>query len=345
MRNPAPPAAFTNQLTVRWIIFGGGALVLILLALKGYKLAVGAKSDLHSSAPAEDTSSPPARNSASTPADTSVSARSGLCGQASAAGRAPIIPASSASIPPWVEKCDFGPAHMRFELGSPLGKSYAQHHEDVTAHERYFWGVKGGTFLEIGALDGLDISTSLMLEESAGWRSVLIEASPGQFSRCARNRPAALTLNFAACSQPRKIHYLDSDAIATGMGAGGGIIEFMPSRMMRNNFGSVPELLAQLDLSGDEHGPVRITNAAALEALHYIKTVSDQDGECIIETLCWERPGRCLLPLLWGPWRVKVRCEPISPVLLSYGVDHISMWVLDVEGAELEVLQVCGSRG
>ena len=37
---------------------------------------------------------------------------------------------------------------------------------------------------------------------------------------------------------------------------------------------------------------------------------------------------------------VQVKCEPISPVLLSYGVDHISMWVLDVEGAELEVLQV-----
>ena len=186
---------------------------------------------------------------------------------------APIIPASSASIPAWVETCDFGPAKMRFEQGSPLGRSYAQHHEDVTAHEKYFWGVKGGTFLEIGALDGLDISTSLMLEESAGWRSVLIEASPGQFSRCRNNRPKALALNFAACSQARTIHYFDANAVSVGLGAGGGIIEFMPIRMVRNHFGNVAELVANMDLSGDESSPGRITNAAALEAQSFIQTV------------------------------------------------------------------------
>ena len=37
---------------------------------------------------------------------------------------------------------------------------------------------------------------------------------------------------------------------------------------------------------------------------------------------------------------VQMMCTPLLPVLHMFGVVHIDFWVLDVEGAELEVLKV-----
>lgn len=34
-----------------------------------------------------------------------------------------------------------------------------------------------------------------------------------------------------------------------------------------------------------------------------------------------------------------VACSPLAPLLLAYGITHVNLWVLDVEGAELQVLQ------
>jgi hypothetical protein len=34
-----------------------------------------------------------------------------------------------------------------------------------------------------------------------------------------------------------------------------------------------------------------------------------------------------------------VMCTPLTPLLQLFGISHVNFWVLDVEGAELEVLQ------
>jgi hypothetical protein len=41
----------------------------------------------------------------------------------------------------------------------------------------------------------------------------------------------------------------------------------------------------------------------------------------------------------------QVRCQPLSPLLARLGIKHINYWVLDVEGAELEILEVCENAG
>lgn len=35
----------------------------------------------------------------------------------------------------------------------------------------------------------------------------------------------------------------------------------------------------------------------------------------------------------------------MSPLLARLGIKHINYWVLDVEGAELEILEVCENAG
>jgi FkbM family methyltransferase len=48
---------------------------------------------------------------------------------------------------------------------------------------------KNGTFIEVGANDGIAQSNTKLLEEHFGWRGILIEPSPELFARLCANRP------------------------------------------------------------------------------------------------------------------------------------------------------------
>jgi len=58
----------------------------------------------------------------------------------------------------------------------------------------------GVFFLEMGALDGVTSSNTLMFEQCLGWNGVLIEADPFNFKKLRKNRPCAVTLGEGACS-------------------------------------------------------------------------------------------------------------------------------------------------
>jgi FkbM family methyltransferase len=54
-----------------------------------------------------------------------------------------------------------------------------------------------GTFVELGAYNGLDQSNTAWLEAHRGWRGTLIEAVPTVYKQCLRNRPRARVVNCA----------------------------------------------------------------------------------------------------------------------------------------------------
>lgn len=190
-------------------------------------------------------------------------------------------------VPPWVF------AHSS-PITSPIpeealladSKTFkAQSGEDRLALEHFFGGTRsprrGGVILESGALDGDTFSTSYVFETALSWRAVHVEASPEMFSRLVRNRPRALNVHAALCSEARTLHLAfrgpeQPDAV-------GGIWELM-TPTFRSTFWA--------DLT-----PAKI---AALPT---------------------------------------VACMPLAPLLMLFGISHIDLWVLDVEGGELEVLQ------
>lgn len=57
-----------------------------------------------------------------------------------------------------------------------------------------------GTFVELGAFDGLNQSNTAWLEANRGWRGILVEPVPEAFERCVRNRPLATVVNCACVS-------------------------------------------------------------------------------------------------------------------------------------------------
>lgn len=75
------------------------------------------------------------------------------------------------------------------KTGPPEGyKWHSQGHEDIDLYNNYFCNTKGGTFVEIGALDGVRWSNTKFFEESMGWSGLLIEAAPSSVSELRKNR-------------------------------------------------------------------------------------------------------------------------------------------------------------
>mmetsp|Transcript_169038 Transcript_169038/g.410845 ORF Transcript_169038/g.410845 Transcript_169038/m.410845 type:complete len:367 (-) Transcript_169038:101-1201(-) len=99
------------------------------------------------------------------------------------------------------------------EKGRPCW-SHSQWAEDAALYSMFFRGHHGGSFVELGALDGLRFSNSLFFEETLGWRGVLIEPSPGQFQMLRQNRNASGNAAFhnAACREERELHFKDCGA-------------------------------------------------------------------------------------------------------------------------------------
>lgn len=100
----------------------------------------------------------------------------------------------------------------------------------------------GGTYVELGALDGVTISNSHVFHTQYDWRGVLIELAPDNYKRLVVNRPGDTELvppiHAAVChddddadddeehTQHRTVHYIaQKDKF---WGATSGIWEFMP---------------------------------------------------------------------------------------------------------------------
>ena len=127
----------------------------------------------------------------------------------------------------------------------------------------------GGLILEIGALDGLKWSNSFFFEQALGWRSLLIEASPSHFSKLQKNRPQAMNVHAAMCTEK---HVSFQGGLGPAMG---GIVQDMPQSHKHNNLNEI----------------------------------------------------------------VEVPCRQFEAVFAEYGIRHVDVFVLDVEGSELSVLK------
>jgi FkbM family methyltransferase len=108
-------------------------------------------------------------------------------------------------------------------LAPPYNKSrgwLSQRREDRWLYEHFFHdGVFSGpgTFLELGALDGIRYSNSYIFEKALQWKGVLIEASTPNFAALEENRgqgSTALTLHAAICEHGDIMEIYGSGATA-----------------------------------------------------------------------------------------------------------------------------------
>lgn len=153
--------------------------------------------------------------------------------------------------------------------------------EQIDALERYFWGLTNGVALELGALDGLSLSTTRPLL-NLGWNRILIEGSPSWCNDLKKNSIDALSFCVPICRKEGKVHYSSSQAV-------GGIIEYM-SNEFREKFHIQTTYLP-------------VTEWKNIKGMH------------------------------------EISCLPVKLLLKYTNINKINLWILDVEGAELEVLK------
>ena len=75
-----------------------------------------------------------------------------------------------------------------------------------------------GFFIEAGANNGVDQSNTIRLEQSFGWKGLLVEPNPHKFNECVRNRPNSICENFALVSSNYPSDTIQGDFAHTDTG-------------------------------------------------------------------------------------------------------------------------------
>ena len=161
----------------------------------------------------------------------------------------------------------------------PGAISHSQVGEDMSLVQHVFCDVctQQRTYLEIGALDGLKYSNTLMLERGYNWGGLLIEGLPQNAQALIAHRRKSgrnVIFNEAICSSTGTVNFTDHPNSGTA---------------------GVPELMSET----------------------YLKS--------------WGKRFK-------AGW-ITVPCRPISELIRLAGIRDIDFFSLDVEGAELLVLQ------
>jgi FkbM family methyltransferase len=115
------------------------------------------------------------------------------------------------------------------DLKDIISLSKSQDKEDYFLVNSYFKGLCGGTYVELGGLDGVRFSNSHLFHHGLDWKGVLIEPNPKSFAALQVNRPNDDTFNFAVCSQSSEVTFVDS-----GEGAMTGVLEFMAPSFVKS---------------------------------------------------------------------------------------------------------------
>jgi hypothetical protein len=105
----------------------------------------------------------------------------------------------------------------------------SQRQEDKE-HLKWFKDICGGTYLEMGGLDGIEFSNTHVFHEGLDWKGVLVEASPTNYKSLVRNRPNEIAnVHAGVCKKRMELHWVEGKDPAVG-----GILESAPESFKKS---------------------------------------------------------------------------------------------------------------
>ncbi len=159
---------------------------------------------------------------------------------------------------------------------------HSQTNQDRYLYKTFFRSKMGGTFLDIGAYDGVHLSNTLFFETELGWKGLCIEPHPRAFRELVKNRSAT--------------------CVCCAIGPDHGEAEFSLVEGALE-----PEMLSGLTVFYDSSHMKRF-RAEAEQAQAQLKTI-------------------------------QVQMAPLRDILQVHGITHVDYCSIDVEGAEMAVLE------
>lgn len=103
--------------------------------------------------------------------------------------------------------------------------------------DEYFNGKRDLTFVEFGALNGIDHSNTYFLEKERGWNGLCIEPNPIHFKELVKNRNCRCS-NLGVTSVPGEFTFLSVDGYGTGLS---GFIDFFDEYNLKRIASDVAE--------------------------------------------------------------------------------------------------------
>jgi FkbM family methyltransferase len=97
---------------------------------------------------------------------------------------------------------------------------YSQCQEDLFLNKNIFKNKQNGTYIELGALDGILYSNTKFFEDSLNWKGILIEPHPEKYKLLRLNRPNNFLFNnLVSCHiEPLEYRYfVDCHAAVSGV--------------------------------------------------------------------------------------------------------------------------------
>eukprot|EP00581_Thalassiosira_minuscula_P004499 CAMPEP_0183741224 /NCGR_PEP_ID=MMETSP0737-20130205/61559_1 /TAXON_ID=385413 /ORGANISM="Thalassiosira miniscula, Strain CCMP1093" /LENGTH=230 /DNA_ID=CAMNT_0025976487 /DNA_START=83 /DNA_END=772 /DNA_ORIENTATION=+ len=100
------------------------------------------------------------------------------------------------------------PAPPSADLLEQDGYLQSQDGIDRCLLESYFPGLCQGSYIEIGALDGIEHSNTYAFYMQLGWKGINIELDPENYQQLAYNRKDDIAnIHAAVCSESHEVHY------------------------------------------------------------------------------------------------------------------------------------------
>ena len=166
-----------------------------------------------------------------------------------------------------------------------------------------------GTFLELGALNGISLSNTLFFEEYLGWNGVLIEAQPNNAAELMKNRKKTTNYAMAVCDEGTKTVQI------TGAGAIGGMVQHMHDKHLDN----------MLSINNDTFdvpcAPLgHLLNKAGVKQLDLVSLDVEGAELLVLKTMDWNIPV-----LLWLIEVGHGDDEEVQELMWQHGY-KLSMW-------------------
>lgn len=189
----------------------------------------------------------------------------------------------------------------------PDGATPANRGWDNEAYDglhKFFWGQEDGIIIEMGALDGQAFSVSHDFLQYH-WHRILIEATPKWFDSAKERSSDATYIGAAICNSDSKIHYLARPMTDNAIN---GIAEFMAPKFMEAMH---PNVYAQAMKTGTY-------DLSQVDWTMFLKDQVTHHADSIVHI---------------------IHCVRLNRVLEIVNVKKVNLFVLDIEGGELEVLR------
>jgi FkbM family methyltransferase len=175
----------------------------------------------------------------------------------------------------------FNKKWIRSYILNHINMYYSQCGEDEFLNTKYFKGMTNGTYIELGALDGVLYSNTKYFEDKLNWRGILIEPHPLKYNNLTVNRPNNyLFNNLVSCLTENVVFrfFIDNYSGVSG------VEHTLPQEHLSGFFKQIPEPQSRMIIK-----PKSLTEIVKSTDIKHIDLLSlDVEGHEYEVLLSWD---------------------------------------------------------